>query len=195
MTGEFVAFVRDLGWLAYPVCLLVMTVAAIVPIPAEFPAMLNGAVLGLVGGSVVTWLGAMLGAAASFEGATWFRRRTGERVFSPKARAKIEALGARTSAVELLLLRLTPVVAFHLINYAAGVAQVPRRRFYLTTALGIAPGSFAFTAAGMAVVHWFEAPWLRWGAVVLLVSVGAWRVWRARVTAPSNRKAGGDPLG
>lgn len=180
---SWIAAVRELGGWAYPVCLLFMTVASIVPIPAELPAMLNGAVLGLWGGSAITWTGAMLGAVASYEGAHWLHSRFGHRLMGERGRARLSLLGRETGVVELLVLRLTPVVAFHLINYVAGLARVPRARFLTTTGIGILPGTFAFTASGMALSHWLSHPLVRWGAMGLVVGVIVWRVYRRRGAA------------
>lgn len=180
---SWISNLQEMGAWAYPVCLLFMTVSSIVPIPAELPAMLNGAVLGLWGGSAMTWLGAMLGAAASYEGAQWLHVRFGHRVMSERGRLRLSSLGRETGVVELVILRLTPVIAFHLINYVAGLARVPRLRFLGTTALGILPGTFAFTAGGMALSEWVSHPGVRWGAVALIVALIGWRVVRARLRA------------
>ncbi len=171
---------QGLGGWAYPLCLALMTVSSIVPVPAEAPAMVNGAVLGFVGGSAVTWLGAMIGAGVSYELADQLHRRFGHRVFSEKARQRLSSLGRDTSPGELMALRLTPVVAFHLLNYLAGVSRVPRLRFYLTTALGILPGALAFTGAGTAFSQWMVRSEVKWGAACLLVVLIMWRVVRAR---------------
>jgi uncharacterized membrane protein YdjX (TVP38/TMEM64 family) len=174
----FIAVLQGLGWLAIPVCLALMTVSAIVPIPAELPAMLNGAVLGLWSGSAVTWCGAMLGAWISFRGARWLHSRFGHRWVGTRGQARVATLGHGTGVVELILLRLTPVVAFHLINYVAGIARIPEGRFLWTTGLGILPGAFAFTAGGMAVAHWMSHPALKWGALLLVVGLVALRLRR-----------------
>ena len=176
---------QGLGGWAYPACLALMIVCAIVPVPAELPAMVNGAVLGFAGGSLVTWSGAMIGALISYAAADWLQGRFGVRILSSTARGRLAALGRETGAGELLLLRLTPIVAFHLLNYASGLARVPLPRFLLTTALGILPGAFAFTAAGMTVSHWLHNPWIQWGALTLALGSVAWRVRRRRSDTPT----------
>jgi uncharacterized membrane protein YdjX (TVP38/TMEM64 family) len=173
---SLIAALQGLGWLAIPVCLILMTVSAIVPIPAELPAMLNGAVFGLWSGAAVTWTGAMLGAWISFRGAAWLHARFGERWFGSRGRERVAALGRTTGRVELIVLRLTPVVAFHLINYVAGIARIPERRFLWTTAVGIIPGVFAFTAGGMALAAWMSHPAVKWGALLLAACLVTWRL-------------------
>jgi uncharacterized membrane protein YdjX (TVP38/TMEM64 family) len=174
----WIGTLRDLGPLAIPVCLLLMTVSSIVPIPAELPAMLNGAVLGLWTGSVVTWVGAMLGAWVSYAAAAWLHARFGAPWLGTRGQARVSTLGRETGALELVVLRLTPVVAFHLINYVAGMARIPRARFLWTTGLGILPGTFAFTAGGMVVSDWMSHPAVRWGSLGLVLLLVGWRVSR-----------------
>lgn len=179
----FIAALQGLGPWAFPVCLCVMVVCAIIPVPAELPALVNGAVLGVVGGSVVTWLGAMIGAVVSYELGDVLQQRFGTRLFSERSRQRLAAIGQESTAAELVVLRFTPVVAFHLLNYVAGVSRVPRRRFLLTTAFGILPGAVAFTGAGSAFGGWMVAPEVKWGVVVALALLIGWRVTRHRTRA------------
>ncbi len=174
----WIAALRDMGPVAIPICLALMTVSAIVPIPAEFPAMLNGAVHGLWLGAAITWVGAMGGAWISYVGAEWLHARYGHRWMGDRGRGRVASLGRDTGPLELLLLRLTPVVAFHLINYVAGIARVPRGRFLWTTGLGILPGTLAFTASGMALSHWVSHPIVKWGAVAVVVVLVGHRLRR-----------------
>lgn len=176
----FISVLQGLGWVAIPICLGLMTVSSIVPIPAELPAMLNGAVFGLWTGSAVTWCGAMLGAWISYRAAEWLHRRFGPRWLGTRAQERVAALGAGTGVMELLLIRLTPVVAFHLINYVAGIARIPEGRFLWTTAVGILPGVLAFTASGLVVAGWLSHPAVRWGALALVVCLVGWRLVRRR---------------
>lgn len=173
-----IAALRDLGILAIPLSLLIMMVSAIVPIPAELPAMLNGAVHGLWLGAAITWVGAMGGAWISYVVAEWLNARFGRRWIGDRGRGRIASLGRDTGPLELLLLRLTPVVAFHLMNYVAGIARVPRGRFLWTTGLGILPGALAFTASGMALSHWMSHPAVKWGALALVAVLVGWRLRR-----------------
>jgi len=50
-----------------------MIVHSFVPFPAEFVALANGMVYGPLWGTVITWVGAMLGASIAF----WLARRLG----------------------------------------------------------------------------------------------------------------------
>jgi len=48
----------------------------------------------------------------------------------------------------VFVLRLIPVVSFDVISYAAGLTRIPFWKFLLATALGMAPGTFAFVYLG-----------------------------------------------
>lgn len=174
---------RAAAWWAAP---LLMVVVAILPIPAEIPAAVNGMLFGVTLGVVVTWSGAMIGAMISYELARCFGRKLARRFVRPETIAKLEHL-QDTEAAVLLVLRLTPVVAFTAINWAAGLLQVRRSTFAWTTALGILPGAVAFTASGSALAVLYR----RYPGVITavtltlctLIILRAW--WRQRPAAPS----------
>lgn len=125
-----------------------MVLHNVVPVPAELIAVTAGAVLGLVQGVVVIWVGAMLGAVLAF----WVARRFGRRFLqggriAPQL-ARFDRFVAAGDWRGLLVMRLVPVVSFNLLNYAAGLAGVGWPRFLWTTALGIVPLTILSVAAG-----------------------------------------------
>ena len=140
---------------AYWAAPLLMIVVAILPIPAEIPAAMNGMLFGAVLGLAMTWGGAMIGAMISYELARCFGRKLSRRFVKPETMAKFEGL-KNTEAPVLLMLRLTPVVAFTVVNWASGLLQVRRSTFVWTTAVGILPGAIAFTASGSFVGALYE---------------------------------------
>ena len=100
----------------------------------------------LVGGAAIV-VGATLGATAIFLVArTAFgdalTRRAGP--FLGKLRAGFEA----NAASYMLVLRLTPVFPFWLVNIAPALFNVPLRTFVITTFIGIIPGTFVFASVG-----------------------------------------------
>lgn len=121
---------------------------AIVPFPAEFPAMLNGMLFGPALGTLITWSAALLGAQVSFELSRRFGRPLVTRFLNRKTLGRADRLVVASGAPGLLLLRLTPVVAFTAINWAAGLTPLGRWTFFWTTAVGIIPGAILFTVSG-----------------------------------------------
>ncbi len=132
---------------AYWLAPLLMIVVAILPIPAEIPATMNGMFFGPLVGVLMTWGGAVVGAQISYELARCFGRTLSRRFVKPEAIRKLEKLQHAEVPV-LLMLRLTPIVAFTAVNWASGLLQVRRSTFMWTTAVGILPGAIAFTASG-----------------------------------------------
>ncbi len=170
---------------AYWAAPMLMVVVAILPIPAEIPAAMNGMLFGAVLGVMITWGGSMVGAMLSYELARCFGRKLTRRFVKPELVARFEGLKDAEAPV-LLMLRLTPVVAFTVVNWASGLLQVRRSTFMWTTAVGILPGTIAFTASGSAVASLYQ----RYPAIVIAVVVligGALlvRVWRKRRTVPT----------
>ncbi len=137
-----------LGPWAYLAAPLLMALVAVLPIPAEGPAMLNGMLFGPVTGTVLTWSGAMLGAQLSFELARLLGRPAAERLLGSSALQKADGAVLSTGWWGLLAARFIPVVAFTALNWGAGLTSVSRWRFAWTTAVGIAPGAIIFTATG-----------------------------------------------
>ncbi len=169
------------GWalLAAPI---VMAGVAVLPIPAEAPAMLNGALFGPVTGTLITWTGALAGAWISFEIARALGRPVASRIVPVRALDRTDALVDQAGWSGLLVLRLLPVVAFTAINWGAGLTSVSRWRFLWTTALGIVPGAILFTASGSAMASLIErgstpAAWAAGGAVVVFL---LWAFRRSR---------------
>ena len=124
----------------------------------------GGAVLTIAGGFLFGWL---VGGAASVVAATvgatvvyLVAKTTLRDILVAKAgpRLKRFAEGFREDAFSyLLFLRLVPVFPFWLVNLAPGLLGVPFATYVLTTALGIIPGTFAFSLAGNGLDSVIEA--------------------------------------
>ena len=173
---------------AYVVAPLVTASVAILPIPAEAPAMVNGMLFGPFGGTVVTWSGAMLGAVASFEIARALGRPVAERFIKPASLERADDLVDRAGWGGLLLARFMPLIAFTVLNWGAGLTPVRRWTFLWTTALGIIPGAIVFTVSGWGLTRVLEQlPWVGLGVALALL---AWMWWRGHRDLP---KAGDLP--
>jgi uncharacterized membrane protein YdjX (TVP38/TMEM64 family) len=167
---------------AYVVAPLVTASVAILPIPAEAPAMVNGMLFGPVGGTVVTWCGAMMGAVASFEIARALGRPVAERFIKPASLERADHLVDRAGWGGLLLARFMPLIAFTVLNWGAGLTPVRRWTFLWTTALGIIPGAIVFTVSGWGLTRVLEQlPWVGLGVALALL---AWMWWRGHRDLP-----------
>ena len=122
-------WLRSVGPWAYVVAPLVMAAVAVLPIPAEAPAMVNGAIFGPPIGILLTWTGAMLGAVVSFELSRRLGRPVAERFARPAALAKVDRLVLDAGWGGLLIARFMPLIAFTVLNWGAGLTPVGRWRF------------------------------------------------------------------
>jgi uncharacterized membrane protein YdjX (TVP38/TMEM64 family) len=116
-----------------------MVIHSFVPFPAELIAIANGMVYGTVLGIAITWVGAMLGAFLAFGLARHFGRPFVGRVLAPRNMERVDAWVAQYGGGALLFSRFIPLIAFNLINYAAGLAGVSWWTFAWTTGVGILP--------------------------------------------------------
>jgi uncharacterized membrane protein YdjX (TVP38/TMEM64 family) len=179
-----VQFIESSGAWMYLLAPLFMIVVAILPIPAEIPAMLNGMIFGARVGAAITWGGALVGAVISFELARRLGRPLAERVVSPAALTRADRAVCSAGWPALLTLRLIPTVAFTLINWAAGLTPIGRWTFLWTTALGIIPGAIVFTVSGSGLGALYRRnPALGVAIGVMALSVIVWTVLRYRTAA------------
>ena len=150
-----------------------MVAHSFVPFPAEFVAVANGMLFGVVWGVVITWTGAMLGAFAAFGLARLLGRPFVAKMVHGKDNwRRIDEWTADQGWQVLLLSRFIPVIAFNLVNYAAGLTSVSWLTFAWTTALGILPATVLMVLAG---AHIEVMGWQTWllvaGAILLLCLV------------------------
>lgn len=189
MLEGLTSWIETSGWLIYVLAPLFTVTVAVLPFPAEIPALLNGMAFGPLWGSLVTWVCALCGAQISFELARRFGRPLGERLVRPALLERADRLVAAAGWPVLLTLRLIPTVAFTAVNWAAGLTLLRRSTFIWTTAVGILPGAVAFTATGSgieALISREASPgWLPYAGagVVVLLAVGGWTWWRYSVMA------------
>jgi uncharacterized membrane protein YdjX (TVP38/TMEM64 family) len=156
-----------------------MILHSFVPFPAELIAIANGMLFGLVWGTLVTWIGAMLGAALAFALARRYGRPLVDRLVAREAWTGAEALHACCDPRTLLLARLVPVISFNLINYAAGILGVGWWRFLWTTSLGILPITIASVALGNQLMGPMWNAWLAGSGLLLALYLG-WHWYSAR---------------
>ncbi len=147
-----------------------MVVHSFVPFPAEFVAIAAGMVYGPLWGTVITWLGAMGGALLSFGLAKACGRPLVRALVGKRHWRKLDRWTERQGATTLLAARLVPVVAFNLINYAAGLTSISWWTFIWTTGLGILPLTVLMVLVGDRM---HALSWVEWGLFAAL-AVGLW---------------------
>lgn len=165
-TAPLMDWIKSVGLWAIPVLMLLMVAHNFVPIPAEVIALCAGAILGTLTGTLVIWAGAMLGAVLAF----WLARRFGRGLIERHANLshldRFDALMQRQGTAGLLFARLTPLVAFNLVNYGAGLTKISWATFLWTTAIGILPITVLTAYAGANMAD------LSTGAILILTAIG-----------------------
>lgn len=153
---EMAAQLRALGAWGLGAVVALMILHSFVPFPAEVLAACAGAVYGTLLGSALIWCGAMLGALIAF----WLARKLGRtaiyRRLSVKQTKALDNWVDDQGTVTLLVSRFIPVIAFNLINYAAGLTRVSTWTFIWTTGLGILPVTIlsAYLGSQMMELDW-----------------------------------------
>lgn len=162
---------REMGMWAPLAVIGLMILHCFIPFPAELLAFCAGAVFGLVYGTLLIWVGAMFGAVLSF----WLSRTVGQVVLKrwlpPQQHAALDKWTKNQGTVALLVSRLIPVVAFNLINYAAGLTKVRLWTFLWTTGIGILPITVLSVYLGSQMRE------LSWSAVIAVSVIGIAAIW------------------
>jgi uncharacterized membrane protein YdjX (TVP38/TMEM64 family) len=140
-------------------------------------------VFGPLWGSVITWIGAMLGALSTFAMVRMLGRPFVYRMLSENQVRRLSEWSAVRGGVALLIGRLIPVIAFNLLNYAAALTDISWWTFIWATGLGILPLTILLNVFGDSMLSMHAWVWALLGALAALV----WLVARRR--AANNRKA------
>jgi uncharacterized membrane protein YdjX (TVP38/TMEM64 family) len=132
------------GPVAYVVLHVLLT---LVPVSKNLLSGVAGALFGLAGGIAISWVASMLSAVVGFALARWLGRDTVAAMTGPRL-ARVEDVLRHQGVAAVVVARLTPVLPFTVVNYAAGVSAVSRRDFLVGTAVGIVPGTVGYAALG-----------------------------------------------
>lgn len=144
----FVAWVDGLGALGPLVFIAGYALAVVAFVPGSLLTLAGGALFGVVEGVCYVFAAAVLGSTVAFllargvARAVVARRIEGDLRF----RAIDRAIGEEGRRI-VLLLRLSPVFPFSLLNYALGLTRV-RLVDYLVASVGMLPGTLLYVWAG-----------------------------------------------
>jgi uncharacterized membrane protein YdjX (TVP38/TMEM64 family) len=132
-----------------PVAFMVgYAVAVVAFVPGSLLTLAAGAIFGLGKGTALVLVAATLGASAAFLVSRYLARGIVERRLAGDERLQAidRAIGTRGRRI-VLLLRLSPVFPFNLLNYALGLTRV---RFvdYLVASIGMLPGTLLYVYYG-----------------------------------------------
>ena len=117
------------------------------PVPKNVVGIAAGLTWGFGLGSLLVYLGALIGAALAFAVGRALGRDAVERLTGARVE-RVDAVLRRRGLASVIGARLIPVLPFTVVNYAASLTAVSRRDYALGTALGIVPGTLAYVAVG-----------------------------------------------
>ncbi len=126
--GEWIQEIKDTiaawGPWGVVVSMGIMVLHSFVPFPAEFLAIANGMLYGPVLGTAITWSGAMLGALLAFGLSRLLGRPFVETMLARRQATWLDSWSGERAVHWIFLARFVPVIAFNLVNYAAGLTRI-----------------------------------------------------------------------
>lgn len=167
---EVLQLIRASGPWGIVVSLGLMIIHSFIPFPAEFVAIANGMIYGPFWGVVITWSGAMMGACVAFALAKKLGKPFVDRLLNRQQQNKLDDWMQQYGTGSLLFSRFIPIIAFNLINYAAGLCDVRWRTFLWTTGLGILPLTIIMVVIGDQLHTIPQSIWL----LLLFVGLLSW---------------------
>lgn len=148
---ELLTWINGLGAVAPLAFILLYVLITVALIPGSIVTLGGGVVFGLVKGSVLVFVGAMLGATAAFLVGRYLARDWVARKIAGNAKFQaIDQVIGREGRKIIFLIRLSPAFPFNLLNYALGLTQVSLKDYVLGT-IGILPGTILYVYLGSLV--------------------------------------------
>lgn len=141
--------ISDLGAFG-PFALIGLMVLAIVfsPIPSGPIALAAGALYGTTGGTIVSIIGAEIGALLAFSLSRYFGYNAVRQSQNPILKFISVPRSQRGLMWIVFVSRLIPFISFDAISYATGITNLTFGRFAIATAMGIVPICWALAAMG-----------------------------------------------
>ncbi|TXC92948.1 TVP38/TMEM64 family protein [Metabacillus litoralis] len=140
-------WILSIGVLAPIIYIGLYSVRPFILFPSSVLSLAGGLAFGPFYGTLLTIIGATIGAYFAFllsrkVGGRWIEKKSGARI------EKVKNLLEKNGFVSVLLVRLLPIFPFDLVSYAAGLSKVRTSHFVLATIVGIIPGTFAYNFLG-----------------------------------------------
>lgn len=184
------------GFWSWAVFVGLYAVVSLTPVPVTLLALAGGVLFGVLEGTVLSVVGAMLGSIGAYRIARALGKKAVLGMLGPHA-ATVEEHLQDAGFLAVLTLRVAPGIPYWPVNYGAGALGVPFHVFVPAAALGSVPGQAALVALGAfvarpGVVHGvvLGVSWL----AVLVCTLASLRRWRAARRAAAAQQAGDAPV-
>jgi uncharacterized membrane protein YdjX (TVP38/TMEM64 family) len=145
----FQDWARGAGALGVTLYILLYVLATVAFLPGWILSVGAGLIYGVVAGTAIISLASTAGATLAFLLARSFLRRSIENKLQGNARfdAIDRAIGNSGWKI-VLLLRLSPIFPFNLLNYALGLTRIPAVHYILASWIGMLPGTALYVYLG-----------------------------------------------
>jgi uncharacterized membrane protein YdjX (TVP38/TMEM64 family) len=143
-------YFEQAGWWGGLIFVVVYVITTVLLIPASAMTLLAGGVYGFLVGLLITIVASNLGALCSFLlGRSLLRARVEEWARERQRFASVrEAIGQNGFKI-VLLLRLSPIFPFTILNYLLGVTSISLPRYVVANVIGMLPGTIVFVYIGV----------------------------------------------
>ncbi len=148
---HLVQFVQSHGLWGAIIFILLHIVATMLGVPGVILTIVGGVLFGLIWGSVLSLVGATLGAMGAFWMARyllldWAQKRVRDR----KLLCTFNQAVLQHPFSFVLIVRFAPISPFNLVNFLFGMTTIHWFPYGLGTLIGIIPGAIAYTWIGVA---------------------------------------------
>ena len=145
---QFAGWVDGLGWWGPLIYMAGYIGATVAFVPGSVLTLFAGAIFGLVNGTLYVFIAATIGATLAFLVARYVAREAIENRIQDNQRfAALDRAVEREGFKIVLLLRLSPIFPFNLLNYALGLTGV-RFTDYVFASIGMLPGTVLYIYSG-----------------------------------------------
>lgn len=144
---EIRASAGEAGWPGAVGFVVAYGLITLTPVPKNVVGIAGGVIWGFALGSLMVYVGALIGAALAFLIGRALGRESVER-FTGARVERVDDVLRRRGLLSIIGVRLIPILPFTVINYTASLTAVRRRDYALGTAVGIVPGTLAYVAIG-----------------------------------------------
>lgn len=144
---ELLEWINTLGLLAPILFLMLYCASALFFLPTMILTLAGGALFGPVLGTIFNLAGATLGALSAFCVSRYVVSGWLTRLNNVRINRLIKGIDQRGWPFAALL-RLVPIIPFHLVNYGLGITRITFTHYLLTTVIFLIPTEILFTYCG-----------------------------------------------
>jgi uncharacterized membrane protein YdjX (TVP38/TMEM64 family) len=175
------AFVSSLAPFDKPAFVLCYAVGALF-LPGTLLSFVGAVLYGVWWGTLLVWIGAVLGSLAPYGIARAFGRPAVESILGSDSSSlqRFDRWITERGFAGLLLVRFLPIFPYWLVNYGCGLIGVRFRDYVVATAIGIVPGTFVYQYLFASVGEAALREGLRWSVLAdpnVLIPIGVFALF------------------